>query len=120
MGDAAPGVPSEPPNPVKMPAPTECMASMTRTAITINGRRVGPGHAVFVIAEAGSNHNGRREMALELIDAARQLGANWLARLMAPELIAAGPNAANGAIRVSGAGTTRAGAAEAAARGSTT
>jgi N-acetylneuraminate synthase/N,N'-diacetyllegionaminate synthase len=38
--------------------------------IEIAGRRVGPGHPTFVIAEAGVNHNGEINLALQLVDAA--------------------------------------------------
>jgi len=41
------------------------------TAIVIDGRPVGPGHSVFVIAEAGVNHNGDVALAQRLVDAAR-------------------------------------------------
>ena len=34
------------------------------------------GKNVFVIAEIGNNHNGSVELALEMIDAAREAGAN--------------------------------------------
>ena len=42
----------------------------------IDGRPVGPGEPTFVIAEAGSNHNGDLETAKELIDVAVEAGAD--------------------------------------------
>ena len=35
--------------------------------ISIDGRMVGKGEPVFIIAEAGINHNGSLEAALQLI-----------------------------------------------------
>ena len=49
---------------------------MTATQITIDGRAVGPGAPCFVIAEAGINHNGDRSIALELVQAAADAGAD--------------------------------------------
>ena len=50
--------------------------------------------SVFFIAEAGVNHNGEREMALRLIDAAVDAGANVLVAATAifkhPDGISAG------------------------------
>ena len=40
------------------------------TTMSIAGRDIGPGHPCFVIAEAGVNHNGKIEIAHQLIDAA--------------------------------------------------
>jgi N-acetylneuraminate synthase len=37
---------------------------------------VGPGHPTFIIAEAGSNHNGEFDLATDLIDAAADAGAD--------------------------------------------
>ena len=42
----------------------------------IGDRPVGPGQPTFVIAEAGSNHNGEFELATELIDVAAAAGAD--------------------------------------------
>ena len=44
--------------------------------IDIAGRKIGPGHACFIIAEAGVNHNGSRDMARGLRDAAVESGAD--------------------------------------------
>lgn len=44
--------------------------------LRIGPRPVGPGHPVFVIAEAGVNHNGDPDLARRLIDAAREVGAD--------------------------------------------
>lgn len=45
-------------------------------SISIAGRPIGPGHPTFVIAEAGVNHNGQTAIALQLIDAAADAGAD--------------------------------------------
>lgn len=44
--------------------------------LEIAGRKIGPGHSCFVIAEAGVNHNGNMEIGHQLIDAAREAGAD--------------------------------------------
>lgn len=44
--------------------------------IEINGRKIGPGHDCFIIAEAGVNHNGEMVLAHRLIDAAKSAGAD--------------------------------------------
>lgn len=44
--------------------------------VTIGGRPVGPGAPCFVIAEAGVNHNGQLELALQLVDAAAEAGSD--------------------------------------------
>lgn len=46
------------------------------TPINIDGRIVGLGQPVWIIAEAGVNHNGDMQMALELIHAAKESGAD--------------------------------------------
>lgn len=42
----------------------------------INGRRVGPGHPPYVIAEMSANHNGSIDNAFRIIDAAKKAGAD--------------------------------------------
>ncbi len=44
--------------------------------ITINGRKIGPGHPPYIIAELSANHNGNIERAIETIKAARDSGAD--------------------------------------------
>ncbi len=44
--------------------------------IEINGRYIGPNTPVFVIAEAGVNHNGSIEMAKKMVDVATSSGAD--------------------------------------------
>ncbi|BAS28217.1 N-acetylneuraminate synthase [Limnochorda pilosa] len=42
----------------------------------ISARRIGPGEPVFIIAEAGVNHNGSLDLAHRLVDAAADAGAD--------------------------------------------
>lgn len=42
----------------------------------IGTHNVGVNHPCFIIAEAGVNHNGRLDLALQLIDAAKEAGAD--------------------------------------------
>ena len=45
-------------------------------SIEISGRKIGPGHPCFIIAEAGVNHNGDLDLALKLVDAAAAANAD--------------------------------------------
>lgn len=67
------------------------------TAVRIGDRTVGHGHPCFVVAEAGVNHNGSLELALQLVDAAAAARADAVKfqtfradRLASPEAPKAG------------------------------
>src|SRR3989338_4466923 len=49
---------------------------MTGQSIAIGKKKIGPGNPVFIIAEAGVNHNGNLTLAKKLIDAAAKAGAD--------------------------------------------
>lgn len=49
---------------------------MKSSSIEIFGKPIGRGHPTFIIAEAGSNHNGDLEIAEKLIDAAAEARAD--------------------------------------------
>ncbi len=44
--------------------------------LLINGKKVGPGCPVYIIAEMGINHNGRLSTALKMVDVAKKSGVD--------------------------------------------
>lgn len=59
-----------------IPAAVDDSDMEKRPTVRIGHRPIGEDHGVFVIAEAGVNHNGSVDTARRLIDAARQAGAD--------------------------------------------
>lgn len=49
---------------------------MKKKLLKISNKIIGQDHLIFIIAEAGVNHNGRLDLALKLIDAAADAGAD--------------------------------------------
>jgi len=49
---------------------------MSVPVLDVGRRRIGDGHPCYVIAEAGSNHDGRLDQARRLIDVAAEAGAD--------------------------------------------
>jgi pseudaminic acid synthase len=49
---------------------------MKSRAIEIGGKKVGPGHPVFIIAEMSANHNQNFDDAVRIIQAAKECGAD--------------------------------------------
>ena len=48
----------------------------TGTTFAIGNRRIGPGEPTFIVAEAGSNHNGSLQIARSLVESAAAAGAD--------------------------------------------
>jgi pseudaminic acid synthase len=44
--------------------------------ISINGRRIGPGHPTYIVAEMSANHGGRIDRAIRIVEAAKLAGAD--------------------------------------------
>lgn len=55
---------------------TNLGAADSTASIEITGRRFGADHPVFIVAEAGVNHDGSLKKALALVDAAIDSGAD--------------------------------------------
>lgn len=52
------------------------LARRRSSQFQLEGRKIGPGHPCFVIAEIGNNHNGNIELAFRLVDEAVETGAD--------------------------------------------
>lgn len=51
---------------------------MSQASVAISGRLIGDGQSVYVIGEIGINHNGSVEIAKQLIEGAKQAGADMV------------------------------------------
>lgn len=49
---------------------------MTETLVLASGRQIGPGQPCFIVAEIGNNHQGKYELAREMIRAAAEIGVH--------------------------------------------
>lgn len=49
---------------------------MTRTTISVGGKKIGEGQPCFIVAEVGVNHNGNLDLAKQLVAAAKKAGAD--------------------------------------------
>lgn len=49
---------------------------MTESVIDIAGRKIGPGHPPYIVAEMSANHDGDLDRALSIIEAAKESGAD--------------------------------------------
>jgi sialic acid synthase SpsE len=69
--------------------------------LTFGKRVVGAGHPAFVIAEAGVNHNGKLDLAFQLVDAAITARADAVKfqTFIASEVLTAGDGRAGIATR---------------------
>ena len=64
------------------------MSTRAASRIRIGRRTIGDGRPCFVIAEGGVNHNGRLDLALKLVDAASEAGADAIKfQAFDPELL---------------------------------
>ena len=49
---------------------------MVTNTIKIDGRKIGDGHSPYIIAEMSANHNGEISNAYQIIDMAKECGAD--------------------------------------------
>ncbi len=52
------------------------MRHITQKEVVINGRKIGPGHPVYIIAEMSANHNQDFDQAVRILRAAKLAGAD--------------------------------------------
>ena len=78
---------------------------LSNSTIRIGSRVIGHGHPVFLIAEAGVNHNGDLRLAKQLIDVAKNSGADAIKfqTFRAEELVSAGAPKARYQVQTTGA-----------------